>query len=257
MLVTRVRHPSLGLGISVRSSTPCASSSPGHRGQHRRVGSIPSRRCARGPPGTPFLRRVIESLRSLLWPRALERRRDRARVQDQGAVPEVLDSLNSYLDDAQRSIAFARDVITPPTALDIDLGPGTSSRIDSAGALRRRPSIIGKLDTTKVEVALQFDERQRQLGARVRGRSSDGPRRVREAKLAMGSANGRLWLEPARLGALLAAWPDDVTDLEIADGVAAARYPRPVVGPMRRACASVRTLQSALAALDETVGPYR
>ena len=70
--------------------------------------------------------------------------------------------------------------------------------------------------------------------------------------------SGGAGVEPARLGALLASWPEDIVDLVIADGVAAASLPVPGSGTdAARVRELIRALQHALAALDEGTGPYR
>jgi hypothetical protein len=167
----------------------------------------------------------------------------------------------SALDQYARAIALARGAIRPPPGLDVDLA-AWQALADRLGARLcvGDLSMVGTLDTTRVDLGLVFDESGSPAFMRVRvGDPKQATERARETTLSIAapSAAATSATTNARIASLLATWPADVVDLELANGVAAAGIAAKAAVDPTRVRELIRALQALLASLDEPTGPYR
>ncbi|MBA3395956.1 MAG: hypothetical protein H0T89_25215 [Deltaproteobacteria bacterium] len=266
-LVARVAHPALGLDLTV---TP--SSSLRHvffrdleiditawdRAHH--VG-------ARSPEqAIPFLRAAVPAVLAatrVLGP--VVRWDDDAVVCEQAVVwpePAKLAELDLALQALAHAIDGARPTITMPPGITAGLADWQQLAHDLRGRLTvGELAIDGRLDNQPVSVGLVWDGDGKPYGLRAHvGDPVDASGEVRAIAVALSrpAADALAASTPEALVAQLVAWPADIVDLQIADGVASAW--RPITGGSAEADAAselVRLLRALLAALEPAAGPYR
>ncbi len=260
-LVARLVYPPLGLGLSIGPSTALRSLLEGDIevgvAEWDRVHRVDARSAAQA---LPFLRPLVPTPRigDLVRWTDVEIVYERS-VTSVGA--QDLAELASALEQYGRAIALARGTIRPPADLGIDEASWQAFAERLGGRLCLGDmSLEGKLDTTAVQLGLLFDEHGAPTVMRVRvGDPRTASERAREAKLSLVSpaaATETVALD-ARTRSLLATWPRDVVDLDLANGLATAALPASVGVDATRVRELIRLLQALLASLDESTGPYR
>lgn len=265
-LVARATYPSLGLDLSVRPSSTLREllSSDLEVGVEEwdRIHRVDAREAAQA---VPFLRHVVEPPRIgdlVRWTDdeiVFERKVVNVTVED-------IARMMAGLEQVAGTIAAGRSLIAPPAALAVDLD-AWRSLADRLGAplCVGDLSIDGALDATRVVAGLVFDDTRRPTAMRAFvGDPKRASERAREARLALARpSSGAATLDQtseqtSRTSSLLASWPEDIIELELADGVAAASLPVAGAGTdAARVRELIRHLQALLASLDESTGPYR
>jgi hypothetical protein len=266
-LVSRVDHPPLGLGLDVTPGSSLrhmffADLESGNRDfdrAHRAAArSHDQARPVVAAMAVPLLA-CSELGRLVRWDddaMTFERAITSVTGQHLAAIAADLTRLANVLDPAIAAIAAPSAVVVDRTAWDGLAGwlRGTLT----VGDL----SIDGHHGDLPVEVRLLWDDDGRATGVRVaigspmaasaalRGVALSLPRPGPDA---LGDATAE------RLIPQLAAWPTDLTDLRIADGIAAATWQLPAdrTADAARVRALVEALRALLATLEPGAGPYR
>lgn len=261
-LVARASYPSLGLDLSVRPSSSLrellSADIEVGTAEWDRVHRVDAREAAQA---LPFLRQLVPT------PRIgdLVRWSDDEIVFERKVVAVSVEDLARAMSELARlagAIAAARPLIAPPGALSVDLD-GWRSLAERLGAALCAGdlSIEGTLDATRVVIGLVFDDDRRPTAMRAFvGDPKRASERARETKLALArpSSGAATLDQTSRTSSLLASWPEDIVELELADGVAAASLPVDGAGTdATRVRELIRHLQALLASLDESTGPYR
>lgn len=262
-LIARVRYPSLGLGLSIQPSSALRSLLTDDIevgvAEWDRVHRVDARDAAQA---LPFLRPLVPTPRLgdlVSW------------TDDEIVFEQPVTSVTTQdvaqlvigLDRIAQAIATARAAIRPPAGLTVD---DEAWRV-LAGRLEGRlclgdMSMAGRLDTTPVQLGLLFDELGTPTVMRVRvGDPRTATERARAAKLSLVSPAAAAAADTVTLGSrtssLLATWAADIVDLDLANGVATAALPASEGVDATRVRELIRHLQTLLASLDESSGPYR
>jgi len=270
-LVGQVASPPLGLGLVV---TP--SSALRHVFFHDVEAGVPAWdrahlvRARAGEQAIPLLRAVIPALTATTARPALGEmtRWDDDAILFERAVSSVeeadLTAMDGALDWIATAIDGGLDAVPPPPGLAVDLDAWRELARWLGGRLAIGDlSIEGRLDDREVELGLVFDATGAATALRARvtanAATSAGARKVALAlPRPAADALGHPAAEP--LLPLLVVWPEDLVDLQVADGGAAATWRLPdgaAAVDARRARELVEALAAALAALDPGAGPYR
>lgn len=261
-LVARVTYPPLGLGLSIRPSSAFRSllSADIEVGvaEWDRVHRVDAREAAQA---VPFLRSLVPT------PRIgdLVRWTDDEIVFERAVTTVSAENLADIVGALARlatSLELARASIVPPSDLTIDLDAWRSlaERLDSTLCVGDL-SINGMLDTTAVDLGLEFDDRNRPIETRVTvGDTKLATERAREATLSLARPSAATPSDSTneRVVSMLSTWSPDIVKLELAQGVASASLPIDAGGcDATRVRELVRNLQALLGALDDGTGPYR
>ena len=268
-LVSRIDHPSLGLGLSV---TP--SSALRHvffrdieidLAEWDRAHLVTARSEAQA---VPVLRAIVPAL-----PRS-EHLGTFVRLSDDAIVyelpvstidREMLEHVATVLEQLAPAIAAAQRAVPPPPGLAVDPASWRALARELAGTLAMGDlSIDGTFQGAPVELSLVWDAEGRPTAFRVAvGDPEAASAELRAIRLALAHPALDVPDVPSarQLVDLLAGWPDDRFDLRVEDGVASALLRLPPGEPPTADAARVRELVTALyavrVALDPGHGPYR
>ena len=259
-LVGRVSYPSLGLGLSVTPSSTLRhvffEDIEVEMGSWDRTHHVRARAAEQT---VPFLRAAIGPALEAPALGAF------AHWEDDGIVYErPVSSLESSelvqlahaIGEVARVVATAREAITPPPGLVVDLPAWHALARWLRGSLAVGDlSIDGDLDRMPVALGVQWDADRRHLRVAV-GHPDSASAAIREVTLALAlPAKQALEVASETLVERLLRWPADVVDLHVVDGVASASLLETVdAGRVREL---VHELRGLLAALDPEAGPYR
>jgi hypothetical protein len=261
-LVARVTYPSLGLALSIRPSSALRSllSADIEVGvaEWDRVHRVDARDAAQA---VPFLRPLVPT------PTIgdLVRWTDEEIVFERAVTTvsvEALDEIVVALARFAQQLRTARAAIQPPVGITVDLDAwrGLATRLDGTLCLGDL-STTGMLDTTAVDLGLEFDEQGHPAEMRVAvGDPKRATERAREATLSIARPSTATAdaTTNERIVSILASWSPDIVKLDLAQGVATASLPVTAGGAdATRVRELIRALQGLLAALDESAGPYR
>jgi hypothetical protein len=253
VLASRITYPALGLQLDVEPSSPL-------REAFRRDIEADSRDWDRHHHVTarfaeqtvPFLHGVVPAIGSATEVGALRTWDDRVLVfaREAAMIDDALvDAVARQLEAIAHALAAAADAIRPPPiSLDVAAWQAFAQSLHA----RVTPgdlALAGTLDDRAVRVRIVWHHSEpTAIDVIV---ASDGDPDALDAML------GRDLAVPPALAPLIATWPDDVTDLRIGDGIAAAR--RGFAGDRATTHASelVALLARALDALEARGGPYR
>ncbi len=264
-LISRIDHPSLGLGLSV---TP--SSALRHvffrdleidLAAWDRAHLVTARFEAQA---IPVLRAIVPAL-----PRP-EHLGPLARWSDDALVFELpvtsveralLEHVASLLEQLAPVIAAAQRAVAPPPGLAVDAAAWRALARELAGTLALGDlSIDGTFQGAPVELGLVWDEQARPVSFRVAvgdpEAASDELRAIR-LELARPAVDAAEAPSARPLVELLAGWPDDRIELRVADGVASALLRLPPGGDPAPVRELVAALRAVLIALEPGRGPYR
>ena len=268
-VVSRIDHPSLGLGLSV---TP--SSALRHvffrdieidLAAWDRAHLVTARSEAQA---IPVLRAIVPSLPRPEHLGALVRWSDDALVYELpvSAVDRaLLDHVATVLEQLALVIAAAQRAVPPPPELAVDLAAWRALARELADDLAPGDlSIDGTFQGAPVELGLRWDAEGRPAAFRVAvGDPDSASAELRAIQLALARPAYDAPDAPSarQLVDLLAGWPDDRLELRVTDGVASALLRLPPGDPPAADAARVRELIAALytvrLALDPGRGPYR
>ncbi|MEJ7600545.1 MAG: hypothetical protein WKG01_21745, partial [Kofleriaceae bacterium] len=226
-LVGRVSYPALGLGLSVTPSSTLrhvffedieievgAWDRTHHVAAHSAEQAVPFLRAAIGPAlELPALGKFVHwDDDRIVFERAVSSLESSELVQLAHAITEVA-----------RVLAVARETITPPPGLAVDLPAWQGLARWLHGSLVIGDlSIDGKLDRMPVALGVQWDADHRHLRVSV-GHPDSASAAIREVGLALAQpAKQALDIANPPLVERLLRWPADVVDLHVVDGVASA-----------------------------------
>jgi hypothetical protein len=268
-LVSRVEHPSLGLGLSVTPSSSLrhvffqdieVDIAAWDRAHHV---------AARSPAQTiPLLQAVVPTLMKSGHLGSLVRWDDGAIVFEHpvSAVEEAgLAVMAGELERLGAAIASARATVAPPPGLVVDLEAWQRLARWLDGALTVGDlSIDGRLDGTLVELGLEFGEDGQATGVRVSvGDPEAASAELRRLALALPHPAADVLADPLAepLVESVTRWPAEYRELRVTDGVAGASYGlvagEAIVVEAARVRELVEALRAVLVALDPGAGPYR
>jgi hypothetical protein len=266
-LVARVAHPSLGIGLAVTQS-----SSLRHvffrdieidLAAWDRAHLVSARSAAQAVPflqkAAPAALAAIKSIGPLLrWD-------DDALVFERPivAVEEPdLRRIAAALAELASTIAGTRGEIPTPPDLDVD----AAAMADLAKRWRGRftpgdLSIEGILDNAPIDLGLQWDEEGKPYCMRASvGSPVDASEEARRVTLSMPrpASDALATSTPEALVEKLTAWPADLHDLHVNDGVASASLRLETAKvDAARVRELVEALRAVLAAIDPAASPYR
>jgi hypothetical protein len=268
-VVSRIDHPSLGLGLSVTPSSTL---------RHVLFRDIEIDLAAwdrahlvtaRAEDQTiPVLRAIVPALPRPDHVGTLVRWSDDALVFEL-AVSAVhralLEHLATLLEQLAPVIAAAQAAVPPPPGLAVDVAAWRALARELGGTIAIGDlSIDGTFQGAPVEVGLAWDAEGRPASIRAAvGDPEAASAELRATELALARPVADVADAPSarQLVDLVARWPDDWHDLHVADGVASARLRLPAGDPPRadaaRARELVAALRAVLVALDPGRGPYR
>jgi hypothetical protein len=233
------------------------------------AGAAASRsRSHRAEQTTPFLRTVVPHVERCKYLGDLVRWTDHEVVFERSVVSVEVDDLtraNRELRGLAKAIASAAAAIEPPFRLAIDPSAWRELARSLHGELCiGELSIAGELEGRPVEVYATYPTGPQSLPSMAGVYVSVGDPELaadaaRELAYAVEHPAADAANAPPPLRALLAAWPDDFFDLEIANGVARAilLVPAPRAADAGRVRELAVALRALLAALDPVSGPYR
>lgn len=279
VLVARLGSPPLGLGLRV---------TPGSTMRHVffrdvEVGITAWDRdhlvVARSAAQTmPFLTAMVPALIEAphTWPGTLVRWDDDGLVFERPVTTVEhghLVAMAAALERLAAALATAQRAIAPPPGIELDV----ATWHELVGSLRGRTSLgdltlTGELGGTQVEVELGWeDDVPIEIKVRV-GDPAHASAEARAATIALARPADQA-LMSARLGtgfsgeiaerltAQLVAWPADIHDLRVADGIATATIPLATGGTPRldpaRVRALIEALRTLLVTLEPGASPYR
>lgn len=268
-LVTRIEHPSLGLGLSVTPSSALrhvffrdieidlAAWDRAHlvtaRSEDQAVGVL--RALVPSLPEPEQLGKLVRWSDDAIVHELPVTAVDRALLEH---VATVLEGLAPLIEAAQRAVP-------PPPELTVDLPAWRALARELGGALAAGDlSIAGAFQGAPVELSLLWEADGRPAALRVAvGDPDTASAELRGLTLALARPATDVADAPSarQLIDLLAGWPDDRLDLRVSDGVASARLQLPAGDRPIAEAARVRDLVAALyavrVALDPGRGPYR
>jgi len=267
-LVSRIDHPSLGLGLSVTPSS--ALRHVFFRDIEVDIAAWDRAHLVTArfeDQATPVLRAIVPALHQAVMLGALVRWGDDALVCELPVATvdrEQLEATALALEGLAPVIAAAQREVAPPPGLAIDVDAWRALARDLDGALAAGDlSIAGTFEGAPVELGLVWDEhRAASLGVAV-GDPEAASAELRAIQLALPRPAADVLAAPSasQLVELVTRWPDDVTELRVRDGVASARLQLPVGAPppveAARARELVAALRAVLVALEPGRGPYR
>ncbi|MBS1121611.1 MAG: hypothetical protein H6Q90_3839 [Deltaproteobacteria bacterium] len=268
-LVSRIEHPSLGLGLSVTPSSSLrhvffedieVDIAAWDRAHH-----VTARSSAQT---IPLLQAVVPTLMKSGHLGALVGWDDGAIVFERpvSAVDESeLLAMTRALEGLGTVISLSRQRIAPPPGLVAELDAWQRLARALGGSLSVGDlSIDGKLDGTSVELGLEFREDGQPTGVRVSvGEPEAASAELRHLALALPHPATDVLGDPMAepLVEAVTRWPADYRELRVTDGVAGATYTLPTSDPVvvdaARVRALVDALRAVLLALDPGAGPYR
>lgn len=187
----------------------------------------------------------------------LERRIQSVEVADLTVIAQQLTRLAYELDRA-------RALVAPPSGVQVDIPAWRELAKGWRGSLALGDlSIDGTLDgVLPVHVSMRFDEQGTPIAIQASvGHPDHVSEAVRQVSLALARPSDEaLACDRAELQTLLAAWPSDIVQLHVEDGVASAAWQWPL-GKAHADATRVRELVTALrtvlGALSPDTGPYR
>jgi len=268
-VVSRVEHPSLGLGLSV---TP--SSALRHVLFHDIEVDIAAWDrahlvTARSEDQTiPVLRAVVPALQRSADLGTLVRWSDDAIVFELPVTSvdrAQLEQLAAALEQLAPVIASAQRSVAPPPGLTVDVAAWQALARELAGTITIGDlSIEGTFQGAPVALGLVWGDEARATSIwATAGDPEAVSAELRAIRLELPRPTADAVADPSasQLVDLVTRWPDDVVDLRVADGIASAllRLPagdRPVVDAAR-VRELVAGLRGVLVALDPGRGPYR
>ena len=268
-LVATVAHPWLGLGLSI---------GPSSRARHLffrdievdiaawdRAHHVVARSEAQA---LPLLRQVVPALMRAGGLGPLVRWTDDELVHERpidDASEEHLAAAAADLEALAEAITAALPTISPPTDLVIDVEAWRALARALAGTLALGDlTVEGRLDTLPVSLGLERSAAGRPTAIQIEVGAPDlVGADVRASAFVLHRPNSDVLATEATeaLVELLTRWPDDVRDLQVAQGVASARLVLPPDEVPAVDAARVRTLadglRAVLRALETAAGPYR
>jgi hypothetical protein len=267
-LVARVHHPSLGLGLHVTPSSSLrevffrdveVDIEPWDRAHH-----VVARAAAQA---VPFLRAVVPALMRCGRLGALVRWSDDELVFEQRVSnPDdaQLAALATDLAMVASAVALARPAIAVPPDVVVDRAAWEALARWLRGPLSPGDlSIEGALDGAPVELGLVWTGARPTAVHVALGAPEAASAELRAVAIALARPN----VDVLRPGAaeplveLLTAWPADLIELRVVDGVASASYALPAGDRPAVDAARVRelveALRAVLGALAQGPGPYR
>lgn len=261
-LVTRVTYPSLGLDLDVR---------PGSTLRHVFFRDIEIAAAdwdrnhlvaARSREQVvPVLRALVPAVQHAMRTLGPLVRWDDDTLELERPITNVesaaLASAHAALVDLAAALAAARATIAPPHGVaDVDAWRDLAR--DLRGALVIGDlSLDGSLDGAPVDLALTWDTAGAPNGIRAHvGDPSLASGAARAIAFSLAAPARDALASPAPEGAIaqLVAWPVDIVDLAVTDGVVSAARPTTDAASAREL---VRALRALLAVLDPGAGPYR
>lgn len=264
-LVSRIDHPSLGLGLSVSPSTmlrhvffrdievDIAAWDRAHLVNARSE-----------EQAVPVLRAIVPRLQALPALGTLARWTDDALAYELPVTAVArgdLAPLAAALEALAPVIAAAQRAVPPPPGLAVDAEAwrALARELDGALALGEL-SIDGRFQGAPAELGLVWDDEGRPAWLRVAvgdPEAASAELRAIQLDLPRPAADALAVPEASQLVELLARWPDDISDLGVTDGVATAQLRLPAAADAARARELVAALRAVLTALDPGRGPYR
>lgn len=268
-VVSRIDHPSLGLGLSVTPSSAL---------RHVLFRDIEIDLAAwdrahlvtaRSEEQTiPVLRAIVPALPRPDHVGTLVRWSDDALVFELAVSAidrALLEHLATLLEQLAPVIAAAQGAVPPPPGLAVDVAAWRALARELGGSIAIGDlSIEGTFQGTPVELGLVWDAEGRPASIRAAvGDPEAASAELRATELALPRPAADVSGAPSasQLVDLVARWPDDWLDLHVVDGVASALLRLPAGDPPRadaaRARELVAALRAVLVALDPGRGPYR
>jgi hypothetical protein len=264
-VVSRLEHPSLGLGLSV---TP--SSTLRHVffrdieidiGTWDRANLVQARYAEQT---VPVLRAIVPALQRHEQLGTLLQWTDDALVFELPASSvdgELVDVLASALEQLAPVVATAQRDVTPPPGIPVDAAAWQALARELDGTLSLGDlSIRGTFEGAPAELAVWWDlEQQPQALRAAVGDPEAASAELRAIDLSLPRPTLDVFGAPSanQLVELVAQWPEDIVELRVADGIASAHLQLPAAADAARVRKLVAGLRAVLVALDPGRGPYR
>lgn len=263
-VVSTIEYPSLGLDVVATPSSPLRhlffEDVEVDIAEWDRKHHVVARNAAQA---IPFLRKLVPTLQQVDPLGALVRLHDDAVVFERAiaALDDAqLASIAATLELAAHAIASAADEIPPPPEVTVDLDAWRSLARSLDGRLGTGDlSIDGTLDGLPVALGLEWrDGAPRGVRASV-GAPGHAGDEVRALSFVLAVPAADVLAQPAAepLIGQLVAWPRDVGELRVHDGVASALLAMPAALDTERVRTLVEELRIVLAALAPARSPYR
>jgi hypothetical protein len=253
-LVSRIGHPSLGLGLSVTPSSALrhmffrdievdiAAWDRAHRVTARSE-----------EQAIPVLRAIVPALQQAADLGTLVRWSDDALVHElpvTGVKREQLEAMATALEQLAPVIAEAQRAVAPPPGLAVDAPAwrALADELDGTIALGDL-SIEGAFQGAPVELGLVWDDEQRPQSIWIAvGDPEAASAELRAIRIELPRPAADVLAAPSasQLVELVTRWPEDVVDLRVQDGAASALLRLPVMAPPAAEVAHARELVAAL-----------
>ena len=265
-LVARLAHPPLGLGLTVTPSSSLRQVF--FRDIEIEIAAWDRAHfvAARSPAqAIPFLREAAPAVLTAIKAMGpLLRWDDDALVFERQIVTveqQELARVASALETLASGITIARAVIATPPGVEVDAAALRELATRWRGRFMPGDlSIEGTLDRAPVRVAMQWDETGRPSCMRATVGGGDASEVARQVSLTMRhpASDALAATTPEALVDKLVAWPPELRDLHVHEGVASASLvlAEPVV-VAARVRELVEGLRAVLAAIDPATSPYR